>query len=375
MNDELHSPLFYRWVTTMNEQVMEKVKEQPKQRKPRVTKTAMSVEFELASDALTIFRELLKNYEDAIGDDLPIEIHEEKLILRSMDASRVKMANFVFYKRMFEEWHVANKTKYKSAELPIRIKVPISDLIYAIDDAGKDAKARFYITAVFATHGSWTTVKVRKPEKCPQCSRYTTDNQLPWDKRGKKRNRYKCVCGWRGKVRVWERKERVITTEPTNESSIKIDVMERTKETYKVKIFDEEISELPPLPIIHYDAHFKLLGKDFKAKLERLQKRTDHFKINGSRDGLVLDGQGDTIDVSIKIDKGSDILLVADADGVSTATFSLGEVLPIMPKPSVAQIIGIDYSTNMPIRLTWQIDKLGVDCLTEYYVAPRIETD
>jgi len=359
----------------MNEQVMEKpeTKEQPKQHKPRVTKTAMNVEFELAGDSLAIFRELLKTFEDAIGDELPIEIHEEKLILRSMDASRIKMANFTLYKRMFEEWHVVNKTKYKPAELPIRIKVPITDLIYAIDDAGKDAKARFYITVVFSSYGSWTKVKARKPEKCPKCGRFTIDNMLPPNKRGKKNNRYKCVCGWRGKVRVWERKQKVTTTETLNESSITIEVAERTKENYKVKVFNEETPEMPPLPIIPYDGHFKLVGKDFKAKLERLHKRTDHFKIVGSRDGVVLSGQGDTIDVSMKIDKGSDILLVADANGVSTATFSLGEVLSILPKPSVAQIIGIEYSTDMPMRLTWQIDKLGADCLTEYYVAPRVE--
>lgn len=359
----------------MNEQITEKVEEQQKQRKPRITKTAMNVEFELAGDSLSIFRELLKTFKDAIGDELPIEIHEEKLILRSMNATRVKMANHVLYKGMFEEWHVVNKTKYKPAELPIRIKVPITDLIYAIEDAGKDAKARFYITVLFATHGSWEKVKVRKPEKCPKCGVYTTDNQLPWDKRGKKKNRYKCVCGWRGKVRVWERKQKVTTTEVLNESSVTIEVLERTKETYKVKLLDNEISEMPPLPIIHYDGHFKLVGKDFKAKLERLQKRTDHFKIVGSEEGIILSGQDDFVEMAIKMERGSDVLLVADANGVSKALFPLNEVLSILPKPSVAQIIGIDYSTDMPMRITWQIDKLGVDCLTEYYVAPRIETE
>jgi hypothetical protein len=358
----------------MNEQIAE-VKEQPKQHKPRIFRTAMNVEFELAGDSLGIFRELLKTFEDAIHDELPIEIDTEKLTLRSMDPSRIKMANYVLHKSMFEEWSVANKTKYKSAELPIHITVPIKDLIYAIEDAGKDAKARFYISTVFATSGSWIKVKVRKPDKCPKCGRYTTENQLPLNKRGKKNNRYKCVCGWRGKVREYERRERAITTKVLHDSNITIEVIEQTKETYKVKIFDEETPEMPPIPIIHYDGHFKLVGKEFKAKLERLRKRTDCFKIVGSADGIILSGQGDFVDVSIKIDRGSDILLVADANGTSEAVFSLDEVLSILPKPSVAQIIGIEYSTDMPLRLSWIINSLGTSCLAEFYVASRISME
>jgi predicted RNA-binding Zn-ribbon protein involved in translation (DUF1610 family) len=358
----------------MNEQKAQ-VKEQPKERKPRITRTAMNVTFELARESLMVFRELLRTYKEAISDELLMEIHSDKLIIRDMDSGRIKMANYVLYPNMFEEWHVDNKTKYKHAPLPIRIKMPVEDVIYAIEDAGKEAKARFDISLVLKTYSKTERVAVRKPDKCPKCGRPTTWNQLPENKRGKKGNRYLCECGWRGKVRRWERNERLVITEVDEEAKTTIEVEEQTKETYKVTIFKEESPELPPLPIIYYDGNFKLVAKDFKAKLERLRKRTDGFKMIGSEKGLELTGKGDLIDISIRIDKHTDILLDADVLAECVATYSLDEVLSILPKPSVAQIIGIEYKTDMPLKLTWIINSLGTSCTAEFYVAPRISVE
>jgi len=356
----------------MNEQTVAVVKEQLKERKPRIVRAAMNVTFEMAWESLMVFRELLKTYEDAIGDDLLMQIGYDELTIRSLDSSRVKMANYVLYKNMFEEWFVGNKTKYKSAPLPIRLKMPVADVIYAIEEAGKEAKARFNIDLVLKTYGRTERVTVRKPDKCPKCGQSTTWNQLPENKRGKKGNLYKCQCGWRGKVRKWERNERVVVTEVADETQMTIEVMERTKETYKVTIFKEEAPELPPIPPIFFDGNFKLVAKDLKAKLERLRKRADCFKMVGSEKGLELTGKSDFIDISIKIDKHSDILLTADVLAECEATYSLDEVLSIFPKPCVAQVIGIEYRTDMPLRLSWIINSLGTSCTAEFYVAPRI---
>jgi predicted RNA-binding Zn-ribbon protein involved in translation (DUF1610 family) len=358
----------------MNEQIAQ-VKEQPKERKPRIMRTAINVTFELARESLMVFRELLKTYKEAISEELLMEIHNDKLIIREMDASRIKMANYVLYPNMFEEWCVNNKTKYISAPLPIRIKMPVKDIIYAIEDAGKEAKARFDISLVLKTYSTKQRVTVRKPDKCPKCGQPTTWNQLPEKKRGKRGNLYKCECGWRGKVRRWERNERFVITEVDEEAKTTIEVEERTKETYKVTIFKEEVSELQPTPKIGFDGNFKLVAKDFKAKLERLRKRTDVFKMIGSEKGLELTGKDDLIDVSIKIDKHTDILLTADVLAECVATYSLDQVLSILPKPSVAQIISVEYTTDMPLKLTWIIDSLGTSCTAEFYVAPRISVE
>jgi predicted RNA-binding Zn-ribbon protein involved in translation (DUF1610 family) len=352
---------------------VEKKEEQPK--KPRKILTAMNASFEIANGTVSIFKELFKTVKEAISDEIPFEIHQDKLVLRKMDASRIMMCDFVLNKEIFEEWHVWNGTKYKPAELPIRIVVPLGEVIYAIEDAGKDARVKFEVTTIFSAVKRPIRVKVYKPAKCPKCGLATTNNQLPRDKRGKKGNRYKCQCGWRGKVRVWERTEKVTETEMLEESKIIITVSERTKDKFTVKIF-EQSSEDIPLPIIDFDGKFKLVAKDFKGKLEKAAKKTDHIKIVGSEKELALLGDSDYVGIDMRMNKGSDILLVAEAYGEQKAVYPLKELINIMPKPtkpSVAEIVGIEYTTDRPMRVTW-FTNLGTSTIT-FYLAPRIETE
>jgi len=357
-------------------QVAEVKEQAPK--KPRKTMSAIVATFVLPQGSIPTFRELFKVLKDALADEIPLMIHEDKLEIRVMDPSRVKMAHFVFPKQIFEEWHVLPSPRWKSAPLPIIIKLRVEDLIYAIEDAGKDAKARFEVAAIFTITRRKVKAPVHHPADCPKCKQPTTLNQLPRDKQKivqRKRSTkqwYKCPCGWRGKLITMQRSETVLSREVTKDSAIIVEVVERTKDKYRLDILDEEVEE-EPLPKLTFNARFKVMGKEFKAKLDKLRKKADVVKIVGSDTGLNLSGRGDYISGDINIEKGSDILLVAEAHQPQKDTLSLDHLISIFPKTNVADVIALEYTTDMPIRVTW-LTSLG-EATIEFFMAPRIEVE
>lgn len=344
-----------------------------KEHKPRKTKRAVYVTFELAYDRIAIFRELLKVLDDAFTGEVPLQIHEDGLSIRVMDASRVQMANYEIRKNAFEEWRVSNYTRYGMVALPVVVTVPLKEVLYAIEKAGKDAKVRFEVKAVYSTVGVNTVVKVRKPEKCPKCGKETVYNQLPPQKRGKKGNRHKCECGWRGKVRTWTKKTKVYETEiEDKESQFTITVKEKTVETWDVKLLEPATVETLPSPIVYFNARYKLVASDFRDIIERMKKRTDAIRFVGSEKDLTLKGYSDYISGSVKITKGSDVMLDVECRGEQKALYSIANLLAILPKKTVAEIMTLEFSTDMPARIT-AYTNLG-DSKTEYYLAPRIES-
>jgi len=351
-----------------------------KEVKPRKTKRAVYVAFELAYDRTGILRELLKVLDDAFTDEIPLQIHEDGLAIRVMDASRVQMANYFISKTAFEEWLVSNHTRYNMAALPVSVTVPLKEVLYAIEEAGKDTRVRFEIRAVYSTVGINRVVKVRKPERCPNCGKETLYNKLPTEKRKTKTTKrsetesYKCACKWRGKVRTLLKKVQVYESAiEDKESQFIIIVKEKTVETWNVKLLEQPTEEQVPLPIVRFNARYKLVAPEFRGKIERLKKRMDAVRLVGSEEVLTVKGASDYIAGDIQIKKGSDILLDAECRGEEKATYSIANLLALLPKKTVAEVMALEFSTDMPARITAYAN-LG-DSTIEYYIAPRIEVD
>jgi len=345
-----------------------------KEHKPRKTKRSLYCCFELAYENIAVFRDLLTTISEGFTDEIPLQIQENALAIRVMDPSRVKLANYLFTKDMFEEWQVRQQNhKYPMPQLPVTVIVPVKEVLYAIEKAGKDARVRFEIGVVFSTIGVKTTVAVQKPLFCPKCGLATTNNQLPNNKRGKKGNLYKCPCGWRGKVRTWTKKVKTHETSvETDESTFLIMVKEKTEESWKINFLEDEYEE-PPMPILRPEAQFKVTTCDFRAKVERLGKRMDTITFVGKPDRLILHGASDVLSGDIELKKSSDIVLELRCDVEQKATYPTNHLLSVLPKKTVAEVINLEYSKDMPIKIT-ALTTLG-DSTIEYFIAPRIESE
>ncbi len=358
------------------------IAEKPKRKRLRRYYSTLHVSFELGYKAVEVFKMLFKEVLKEFCDEVPFEIHMDKLVIRSMDVSRVKMANLVFPKQIFEEWIVTSKGE--EVNLPIRFQVPLEDVKYAIEDVGKDAKVRFDINVAFVTTKPFIDVEVRNPPSCPKCGRSTTWNQLKADanKRGRKpykrgngyRENYKCQCGKRFKLSVYTKKERTTETAVDEQkSTFIITVKEKTTDTYSIKPI-EFLDGADPLPKLSPDARFKLNAKEFRKKIEKLNKNKDidHVTLVGSCDKLVLQAAGDLTGVTVEMDKYSDILIDAEAkSGEHTLKLSLGQLMCVLPK-KLADLVTIEYSTDMPLRTQWF---MNLESTVEFFLAPRIDTD
>jgi len=360
------------WGRRMSEEM--KSEQEVKQRKPRIFKRAAHVYFSLSGAAAVAFKELLKTFAYAIDDyELPISIEADKLVIRSMDSSRVSMANYELSRMLFDEWHVRPMSKYEMADLPIRLTVPISEVNYALEKVGEDSKVAFEFPIIIEEWKSKVEVEVRKPERCPRCGLYTFEsaNLLPPDKRGKDGRSFKCKCGWRGKVKVRKRKVKVVNRRLADASNLMIEVRERTVEKFKVNVFATDF-EVPPLPKLEHKFTAKVAAKEFREILLRMQKKMNSVKFTGTESKLLLSGEGDMIEMAVELEKNTDILLDIKTHEEQKALYSLDHIIPILPsKPSIAQIVGLKFSTDNPLIVSWFVEHCP-DWTVDFYVAPLI---
>jgi hypothetical protein len=348
-------------------------------KKPRFYRRGISVRFSFGGESLLTFRSLLKalhgnflkgNYSE---DYLPVTFRADGFAMRFMDTARYKMADVSVSRGDMESFEVTPLShKLKPVDLPVTVHVQASELLYALAECDKYSKAEFEVKAVYKSQSRMAEVEKRKPEKCPRCGLPTTNNQLLIHQRGKKGNRYKCRCGWKGKVRRWTRKERVWGTELDTEQSeavVNVDVG-GSKDKFSLRLFDESYEEAP-LPKLDFKAVAKVdLGK-FVAKLERLKQKAETVIIEATDRGLTLTGKGETVKAEVKIEKGSDMLIDIDAYRNVKATFSTEELIRILPK--IGDIATLHLLTDMPIKT--EIATQLYSSQISFYLAPRITTE
>lgn len=344
-------------------------KEKPKEHKPRKKITEVNGHFSLTNKYALTFKELLKVFKEAMTDEIALDIHENKLAIRQMDASRVKMADWEIPKQDFEEWDVSNPRA-----MPARITLAIDTILDIISDITKESKVTLEFKVKTAFYKMRVRETIRNPSACPKCNTMTLtqNNALPPEKAVK--NRYKCNhCGWRGKVRKRERWIKKPETE-TIESKLTIYVTEKVKERYTVETLESNEEEVP-IPMLSRDAKVKLVTKAFREKLEKISKFTDHIKMLCDKDKLVLLGEGDIVkDINVTFEKGMDMVLDLESIlGVKT-TYSLGELLSIVPpNEKLSAIIELSYASDMPLKVSWHT--MFGEAKIDFYLAPRIEVE
>jgi len=88
---------------------------------------------------------------------------------------------------------------------------------------------------------------------------------------------------------------------------------------------------------------------------------------------MVMNAAGDIMGATIEFKAGDDVLLEMSAKEASKATFSLSYLSEIV-KAAVptSEIVVIEFSTDMPIKLDFQQEKEGK---LKFYLAPRIEVE
>jgi len=133
-----------------------------------------------------------------------------------------------------------------------------------------------------------------------------------------------------------------------------------------LEVSEEEI----PAPKINFMYSARLVLENVNTLFKDLE---DHVRIMGTQDGLTFEQKGDIETFTSTLQKGDDTILNIEAKEEAKATYTVSYLKEILKALSqLTDIIEVSYSTDMPIRVSAELNHLGT---VNFYVAPRIETD
>ncbi len=345
----------------------------------RVFRRGVHCSFAMSGETVDVFKVLLKAFRDDFLKEwdrsfnpLPLTVTAEGLKIYVFDGSRIKLADVRMDKYDFDGFDVGEVYKVKRDELPVTIGLPINDLIYALESAGKHVPVSFDISAITRVWSEKRRVEKRKPEHCPKCGAETIYNALSPEKRGKRGNLFKCsVCGWRGKVRRWFKTERVkVHSLDEKGSKLTVEVARPDSEVYKLNISHVE-SEDTPLPKMKFDATVKVNLEEFRKKIERISKKCDQVVFSASSDMFKVEGlrEGEAL-AEFKFDKGlSSTILDLEVNGKCRAGYGSKQILSCMPK--IGEVATLKFANNQPLN----VDVATVFTSVNFWLAPTLSAD
>jgi proliferating cell nuclear antigen len=134
----------------------------------------------------------------------------------------------------------------------------------------------------------------------------------------------------------------------------------------------EPTSDEVPTPKISFDSMVRITTSCFKDSINDVSTVSDEVLFEANADTLSLKGQGGLGSVTVNIDKDSEELLNLSSEKLSTATYSLNYLQDMIKTASnISDIVTIEFSTNMPLRLNFELPQQG---RLQYYLAPRVES-
>jgi proliferating cell nuclear antigen len=157
----------------------------------------------------------------------------------------------------------------------------------------------------------------------------------------------------------------------TKDESLMIRFVNAYKKEYLIHLI-EPYSSSTPLPKISLNSKAVIKTKALEKLLDDIQVVSETVNISAKKDQIMLEGQGDTGNAKILLDKTNEDIISLDIKEESTATYSLPHLLDIIGSlSSVSENVSLEFSTKMPIKLLFKIGAYGIDL--GYYLAPRIE--
>jgi proliferating cell nuclear antigen len=135
----------------------------------------------------------------------------------------------------------------------------------------------------------------------------------------------------------------------------------------------EAMEEEVPTPKVKFNVSAKTTTQGLREAIEDASLVSDHVRIEADKEKMVMNASGDIMGATIEFKAGDDVLLEMAAKEASKATFSLSYLSEIV-KAAVptSEIVVIEFSTDMPIKLDFQQEKEGK---LKFYLAPRIEVE
>jgi proliferating cell nuclear antigen len=116
-----------------------------------------------------------------------------------------------------------------------------------------------------------------------------------------------------------------------------------------------------------------LTTSTFRDIIDDVQAVSDNVRLETTPEKLIAAATTELSSAVIELEKASEMLIELDVKEPSKATFNLNYLSEITKAgASAAEIVTVEFSSNMPIRLEFDIPQQG---RLSYYLAPRIEAE
>jgi proliferating cell nuclear antigen len=128
-----------------------------------------------------------------------------------------------------------------------------------------------------------------------------------------------------------------------------------------------------PTPKITFSSKVRLTTSIFRDIIDDVQAVSDNVRLETTSEKLIAAATTELSSAVIELEKASEMLIELDVKEPSKATFNLNYLSEITKAgASTSEIVTVEFSTNMPIRLEFDIPQQG---RLSYYLAPRIEAE
>jgi len=128
-----------------------------------------------------------------------------------------------------------------------------------------------------------------------------------------------------------------------------------------------------PTPKITFNSKVKLTTSILRDIIDDVRAVSDNVRLEATPERLTALAASELSSAVIELDKGSEMILELDVKETSKATFNLNYLSEITKAgASTSEIVTVEFSSNMPIRLQFEIPQQG---RLQYYMAPRLEKE
>jgi proliferating cell nuclear antigen len=135
----------------------------------------------------------------------------------------------------------------------------------------------------------------------------------------------------------------------------------------------EAMEEEVPTPKVAFNVKAEVTTEGLNQAIQDALLVSDHMRIEADAEKITMNAAGDIMGANIELKKGGAAVLNLEVKEPSKATFSLSYLSEIIgAAAATSEIVTLEFSTDMPIRLDFKQQKEG---RLTFYLAPRIEVE
>lgn len=154
-----------------------------------------------------------------------------------------------------------------------------------------------------------------------------------------------------------------------DEGRLKVKFRGKATRTFSIPLLDLGYEELPT-PRVSFNAQAKLLADAVEEALKDAELVSDHVKIQASADELAFHASSDRGESLTTFSRDGGALLELNVKEPSKAMYSLSYLMDMMKAAAAADVVELQFSTNMPLTLIFGLPGGG---RIQYWLAPRLE--